>query len=218
MTDRIKLYVDTLFADAPRTKKAYDLKEEVCANLIEKYRDLTAGGMAEAEAFNTVIAGIGDVEELFADLKDNSVSMPEDPRSRRRNALCISVAVSLYIVSLIPLFLSDFLGYAPELGLVFMFALCALATGLLIFNALNKPRYHKLDDTMVEEFKEWKAQQGSRENGLQNAIISAFWMLIVAVYFIVSFVFSIWAYSWLLFLIGAALAQVIRALFALKNG
>lgn len=42
MENRIRDYLEDLFADAPQTKKVYELKEEMFQNLIEKYRDLLA--------------------------------------------------------------------------------------------------------------------------------------------------------------------------------
>ena len=65
MIQQIRIYVNELFADAPQTKKAAELKEEVCSNLIDKYVDLTGRGMSEEEAYKAAIASIGDIDELF---------------------------------------------------------------------------------------------------------------------------------------------------------
>lgn len=219
MTQRIRHYVEELFANAPHSKKAYDLKEEIYSNLVEKYQDLTAEGMPENEAYNTVIAGIGDVEEMFEDLKDSPASYPAEDAWRSRSAVLVSVSVGLYILSLVPLFLIDALGGDPIYGVILMFVFCAVATALLIYNTMSRPRYHRLDDTMVEEFKEWKHRQaaGDDDRQLCNAIISIFWILLIAVYLLVSFLFGIWAYSWILFIIGAAVSQIINTVFKLRG-
>lgn len=219
MTQRIRHYVEELFANAPHSKKAYDLKEEIYSNLVEKYQDLTAEGMPETEAYNTVIAGIGDVEEMFVDLKDSPASHPAEDAWRRRSAVLVSVSVGLYILSLVPLFLIDALDGDPIYGVILIFVFCAVATALLVYNTMSRPRYHRLDDTMVEEFKEWKHQQaaGDYNRQLCNAIIGIFWTLLIAVYLLVSFLFGIWAYSWILFIIGAAVSQIINAVFRLKE-
>ena len=39
MTDKLRLHLDEMFRDAPNTRKIYELKEELCANLEEKYND-----------------------------------------------------------------------------------------------------------------------------------------------------------------------------------
>ena len=214
MIQRIRIYVNELFADAPQTKKAGDLKEEVCSNLIDKFVDLTGRGMAEEEAYNAAIASIGDIDELMKIVRQDDEQ--EDPKARKRNALFVSCGVGLYIISVVPLLLSDPAGYNPVFGLVAMFIVCAIATALLVYNYMTRPKYHRLDDTMVEEFKEWK-EQHSKGNQLYNTIIGALWMVITAIYFIISFGFGIWGISWIIFIIGAAIQQVIHAAFELNK-
>lgn len=212
MIQQIRIYVNELFADAPQTKKAAELKEEVCSNLIDKYVDLTGRGMSEEEAYKAAIASIGDIDELFKMLEQED----EDPASRRKNALLVSIAVMLYIISVVPLFIANTMGYDEELGLVAMLAICAVATGLLVFNYMTRPKYRRLDDTMVEEFKEWK-QQRKKDNGTFGAISGALWTIIVAIYFLISFGFGIWHVSWIVFLIGIAIQQIIRAVMQLNR-
>lgn len=218
MNERIRKYVDDLFQDAPHSKKAYDLKEEVCSNLIDKYTDLTAGGMPENEAYNTVIAGIGDVEDLFADLKDGrAYATIQETRYQKRRAVLIASAVALYILSVVPAILSEALGFDEIYGAIGLFALCAVATFLLVYNALTKPRYQAMDDTMVEEFKEWKAQRTHPNHTVRNSILGAFWLLVLVAYFLLSFGTRHWEVSWVIFLVGLAFDQIIRAIFSLKG-
>ncbi len=40
MEEKLKIYVDDIFENAPKTKKAYQLKEEITSNLTDKYNDL----------------------------------------------------------------------------------------------------------------------------------------------------------------------------------
>ena len=213
MIQRIRIYVNELFADAPQTKKANDLKDEVCSNLIDKFVDLTGHGMPEEEAYNAAIASIGDTDELKKMIRQDE---QEDPKARKRGALFVSCAVGLYIISIIPLIVSDSAGFDPVYGLVAMFSICALATGLLIYYSMTRPKYHRTDDTMVEEFKEWK-QQRTEKNSLFGAISTALWLSVVATYFIISFMFDLWAVSWIIFIIGAAIQQIIRAVIELNK-
>lgn len=218
MIPRIRKYVDDLFQDAPHTKKAYDLKEEVCSNLIDKYTDLTAGGMSEADAYSTVIAGIGDVGDLFADLEGGRAAISvQEARYQKRRAILISSAVALYILSVVPAILSEAIGFDEIYGAIGLFVLCAIATFLLVYNALTKPRYQAMDDTMVEEFKEWKAQRSHPNHTVRNSILGAYWILVVAVYFLLSFFTMHWEVTWIVFLIGMAIDQIIRAVFSLKG-
>jgi hypothetical protein len=65
MTGKIKEYIEELLSDAPRTRRTVDLQEELLSGCLEKYADLTAGGINPEDAYNEVITGIGDVNELI---------------------------------------------------------------------------------------------------------------------------------------------------------
>ncbi len=217
MIPKIRAYVDELFQDAPATRQAHDLKEEFCSNLIDKYVDLTGQGMPEEEAYKATVAGVGDVDALLAELRREEPTQ-EQAKYRRRSAWMVSAAVGLYIVSVVPIL---WVGDSPAEGdeakaLVAMFLLCAVATMLLVYNFMSKPKYRKADDTMVEEFREWKRNK-RQGDALYNALSGVLWSLVVVVYFVVSFLFTAWAYSWLIFLIGVALQQVMHAVFLLKK-
>jgi imidazoleglycerol phosphate synthase glutamine amidotransferase subunit HisH len=99
MYDKLRSYVENLFAPAPKTKKANELKEEFIANLSEKYRDLVASGKSEEEAYHTVISGIGDIDELIKSLEETQMFDPiRDRKDRQKNALIVSVSV-MFILS-----------------------------------------------------------------------------------------------------------------------
>ena len=72
MKERIKKYVDGLFADIYETKQLLELKEEISANLLEKVNDLVAGGNSEEIAFNKAVSSLGDMNELIGNLKKAS--------------------------------------------------------------------------------------------------------------------------------------------------
>ena len=52
MEYNIRAYVDQLFADAPDTQRAYEMKMELVQNLLDKYNDLVASGKSEEDAYN----------------------------------------------------------------------------------------------------------------------------------------------------------------------
>ena len=157
MQNKLRAYMDHLFANTPPTKAAVELKEEMLQNLTDKYNDLLAEGKTPEAAFNIATASIGDISELLAQLRREETHEPrytEDQiqRSRQRSALCISIAVMLYILCVIPCILWQ------TYGVIFMFIMIAAATGLLIYNGMTKLSYQKKEDTVVEEFKEWKSE------------------------------------------------------------
>ena len=209
MNEKLRNYIDDLFANAPSTVRAVELKEELFQNLTDKYNDLLAQGKSEESAYNIAIASIGDVDSLITGLAGVKGQEPE--KSKKRSALFVAIAISLYILSPVPVILLQ-----SEIGVMGLFLFVAIATALLIYNGVTRERYVKKDDTMVEDFKEWK-HQGRQKNKAAEAIIGSFWLIAVCVYIVVSFMTGAWHITWIIFLIAAAIASMIRGLFMLKQ-
>jgi uncharacterized membrane protein YbhN (UPF0104 family) len=130
--------------------------------------------------------------------------------------LFVSVAVMIYIMSPMALIFSAEVLNQEVLGLMIMFGMIALATGLLVFHFNSKPKYLKEDDTMIEEFKEWKSSR-DKDKALYDALSSAFWLIILAIYFYVSFTYHWWSFSWIIFIIGSAIANIAKAFLNLSR-
>lgn len=208
MHNKIEAYVKKLFENAPKTSKTKELKEEIIANLIEKYNDLIDGGMHSDYAYNQVIANIGNIDDLI-DYDDEY--REEEKRQRIKSAKLTAIAVMIYIISPVCV-----LTIQNEVGVILLLILVALATGLLVYNYMSKPKYIGEDSSMVEEFKEWKSESQNKHRA-RKSLISAMWSITVALYFVVSFLFGAWAFSWVIFLIGSAIEQIIKAYFDLKE-
>lgn len=217
MNEKIRNHVENLFKEAPNSKRAYDLKEELICNLQDKYQDLLTEGKSETDAYNNVIAGIGDIEELINDLeKANPMNTIVLEKNRKKTAFIVSICVGLYILTLVSLVVLDELGMPDLVTASTFFTLAGIPTCILIYHFMSRPKYVKQDDTLVEEFKQWKSDR-NENTMIKNTIQSAFWTLIVAVYFIISFAFTAWAYSWIIFLIGSAISKIIELCFKLKK-
>lgn len=222
MEDKLRAHMDHLFRDVPPTKKAVELKEEILQNLVDKYHDLIQEGKSEEAAYNIAVASIGDISELLESLKDTSAAqtniyMNEEYHTwKKRSAILIPVAVLLYICSVIPPIIADELGWNKALGPGFMFLLIGIATAIIIFNNLSKPTVSKVDGTIMEEFKEWKASQDDKKK-VRKSINSALWTLILVLYFLLSFSTGAWYITWVIFLVGAAAESIIKAIFDLKG-
>lgn len=238
MEDKLRRYMDSLFEDAPNTKQAVELKEEILQNTLERYQDLLAEGKSQEAAFNIAVAGIGDVTELLQSLKNaNTTASPNEAasnnsgyyngygqrysreeieKSKNRSALLTSIAIMLYILCVVPCILLAGTSYGDTLAPCLMFLMIAVATGLLIYNGKTKIRYHKTQDTMVEDFKEWQEAKSERTS-LRKSLSSALWSLGVVVYLIVSFATGAWHITWVIFLILAAIDNIIKACFDLKG-
>jgi hypothetical protein len=219
MEANIRNYVESLFVNAPLTRKAVELKEEMIQNLTDKYKDLVAEGKTPEAAYNIAIAGIGDVSGLLKELERDGVNPEVMAAAREKTAMRTAIAVMMYILSVVPLIVLGALIHntaAPIIGLIIMFLLIAAATGLLIYNNMSKPTYVKEDDTMVEDFRKWQSDSKD-EKSLRSSVSSAVWALIVAIYFIVSFMTGAWFISWVIFIVGAAVQAIINIIFTVKK-
>lgn len=150
MRDQIKTYLDRIFAQAPCTQKAIDMKEAILADVLEKYDDMIADGMKPQDAYQRAISGIGDLDRLIADLRREQGSEPPP----------------------------------------------------------KKPEPIKFDDD-------------EKENARRTAYRSirrAMNMLIVVIYILISFATSAWHITWVIFLIGAAINNIVAAIFDLTGG
>lgn len=216
MVARIRIYIERAFADAPKSKKSTELQEELISNMIEKYNDQLKIGKTEEEAYTAVIAGLGDIGELVDGLRDRQVLSQPTAEERKKSALLIAVAVGLFILS--PVLLIVFAVMAqPIVGVSLMLVMIAIGTGLLIYNAESKPAYVKEEETLVEEFKEWKTGR-SREKSITDSFFAGFSLIVVAIYLLVSFRYGIWAYSWIIFIIAAAIRNIAMAVIRMREG
>ena len=222
MENKLRAYMDHLFRDVKPTRKSVELKEEILQNLVDKYHDMIAEGRTPEAAYNIAVASIGDMDELLAGLHGapSSEGLPITKealdKGRRKSAVLISVAVMMYIMSVLPpILLSDTI-FENKLAPALMFIMIAVATALLIYNNLTKPRYQRTDDSIVEEFTEWQEQTDSSRRAMR-ALSSALWAVIVVIYIVVSFWTMAWHITWVIFLIGVAVEGILKAIFELKK-
>lgn len=221
MEDKLRAHMDHLFRDVPPTKKSVELKEEILQNLVDKYHDLIAEGKSEEAAYNIAVASVGDISELLESLKestsqDDRMVSSEYRQWKKRSSLLIPTAVLLYICCVIPPIVADSLGWNEASGPCGMFLLIGIATAIIIFNNMSKPEITKIDGTIMDEFKEWKASQDTQKK-VRKSISSAMWTLILVLYFLLSFSTGAWYITWVIFLMGAAAESIIKAIFELKG-
>lgn len=217
MEEKLRAHVMSLFAGAPKTKQMIEVREEILTNVRERYQDLIASGASPEEAYEISKRSIGNLEEIMKTLEEQeaAAAAPDVPTAeeladnRRRSALN-GVATALFILS--PIFLIAFSSFDLWLpGLILMFVCIAAGAGLRVYaHGLYQPvSYHRFDDSMMEEFKEWHSSRDeqNRQLKLYEGIL---WPLIIAAYFIISFMTQAWYITWVIFLIGAAVNQLLR--------
>lgn len=209
---KIKEYVQELFENVPKNRKTEEFKEELLANLLDKYYDLLQNNVDDEIAYNKVISSIGNIDNLF---EKDPLEMTKESWDKKKSAKTTAISVMMYILCPVSVIIFGSIGF-EVLGIAIMFLLIAGATGLIIYNNMTKPQYIKQDDTLVEDFREWQstANKGRR---VRKSIESAMWAIITALYFLISFTTFAWHITWIIFIIGAAIEKIIRAYFEYKE-
>ena len=210
MNEQIRQYVDSLFWDAPAKRSVTEIREELLGNMNAKYADLIAQGRTPEDAFAEVVAGIGDIKGLISEIDRGGLSAG----GREKALLFSAIGGGLMIAGALLFFLLLALN-AGTLATILSTALMAAGVAALIYGSgLKRPEpYQKEDDSFVEEYKE-KQSRPSRNVRLRGAATSLLWITLVLVYFAVSLTTGRWENTWVLFLVGVVLQQVVNSIFS----
>lgn len=66
--ETIKNYLENMFATLPKTKEFLNLKNDILANMEDKYQELKNNGKSENEAIGIVISEFGNIDELINEM------------------------------------------------------------------------------------------------------------------------------------------------------
>ncbi len=208
MREKLANYVDLLFAGAPG---AYDMKEEILRNTLDRYDDLISQGKAPEAAYSLSISGIGDISDLLgsAPIPESSATekFPESAAAEKERKARRVAAIMFYILCPIPLFILSEYGH-DTLGLCMTLLIVAAATGLLI---LSRP------DGPGETGDEPEKRSFSPHEQLRSSIGTVSTAVTLALYLVLSFATQAWLITWLVFPIGAAVKGLIWAILDLKE-
>lgn len=226
MKEKIVQHFNQLFEDAPKTRKALDLKQEMTQNAIDKYEDLLKDGYSEEDAYQNVIQSIGDVTELFEEVAEkNLLELPE--KDRKKRAMLKAVAGGLYIFAGVIFVFCGLLnemtgsyGYGMDFttfGLVLAGLICIAPTIMMVYASNMYPNYSKKEEeSMVEEYKHEK-YLNNRDKAILGAVSCIVWTAALVVYFLVSFITGAWYITWVTFLIAACVQSVATLVFSLRK-
>lgn len=162
--ETIRNYLDNMFATLPKTKALARLREELLANMMDKYTELKSQGKSENEAVGIVIAEFGNIQELASEL---DIELPEgDARqkveletakqfvgAKKRNSRLVGLGVLLCIAG--PTFLIQFSNYMEQAGnsrvlpVVVMLGFVACAVGLLIYAGFRMEPYKYMEEEVL---------------------------------------------------------------------
>lgn len=208
MSTRLRTYVDTLFEEAPTTPRVYDLKEELLANLEEKFEDLLSAGYKEEDAYASVISGLGDAESLIA-----SLSVEPEPRdityeeSRRQTAQTVASSAFLYCIAMAAFLLVKMV-FGTTLGWVAFWVIAAFATGQVVYHYMTRPAAARRPLSQYSR---------KRRKQIHGSVSSILWVGTTALYFVYSFNFGSWHISWIIFLIATIVQQIVNLVFKMGD-
>lgn len=222
MNSKIKNYVEVLFSDIPRSKKANELKEEILSNMSERFDDYIQEGETENQAYSKVISSLGDIDEMLADVMPTDEFVKEARHYRRRNARNTAIGVGMYIIGAAFLIgfaaLGDILGKGdlfPIVGLLILLMISAVATGIIVYSYMSTPLEYK--DYNVETKKEFENLDSKHSRLLKN-ILSIYWTVILVIYLGVSFITMRWDITWLIWIIASVFQSILKVVFELRYG
>ncbi len=212
MREQLISYVELLFAGSVGLD---DMKQEILQNTLERYDDLLAQGKTPEAAYRLAISGIGDISELLG-VEENAAAAPvaaaHTPANKTKDSpakrVWKALAIFLYILSAIPLFVLDWIGM-PELGLCGTIVICAVATAILIIIGAT--------DSSKEEKKAPAEKEEKRSNPLYKAISSLVTTIGIIAYFLVSITSGAWYITWVIFPLIGAVNGLIKAIFDLTE-
>lgn len=223
MKEKIEQHFNQIFADAPRTRKALDLKKEMMQSAVDKYNDMVADGYSQEDAYQNVIESIGDVTELFPEVEEKNM-LALNEKDRRRKALLTSVSVGFYIFAGAVFFFFGIISEVARLsydlsgiGMVLALLICIPPTVMLVYAANMYPDYKKKESqNMVEYYKEAK-YSSNKEKAAIKTIYSIIWTLALVLYFLISFATAYWHITWIIFLIAVCIQRIVKLIFELKT-
>ncbi|HOE08698.1 MAG TPA: permease prefix domain 1-containing protein [Treponemataceae bacterium] len=230
MNKKIKNYVDVLFGDVPKTKKSQELKEEILANMSDRFDGYIAQGKSENQAYSQSVTDLGDIDEMLSSIAPERELKPKIDEYRVRRARNIAIAVAMYILGVIMLIslgaLPGILGFyqwedaGGVVGLICLLSLAAGATALIIYTTMSVPQdvapYLQDDDDDEKIFKGDSSQRAL----IYSSILKFYWLAVVALYLLISFRTFQWHITWIIFPVAAIFAQGIKILYTMgrKNG
>ncbi len=200
MKKELKKKIESMCAELG-TAAAAENVDELIEKLDEKFDQRVSEGKSELEAYRELLSDVDAIKAMLASMpgKDDEAEQADEEEERRErerngrrmNALMGSFESAMWILIVIAYFALSFLtGKWHLTWLIFLMG----ANGSILFDMVRKYNRGKpLDKVIDGEF-----------SGLM-------WVTITIIYFLYSFTAGgwAWAYSWMIFLVGA-LIEVLR--------
>ncbi len=198
---RIQQHIDHLFSGASTDSRIMEIKNEILLNTVDRYHDLLAEGKNENEAYANAISSIGDIKELLASLGVPSSTpspVPKQPkRVRAKGRRRIMLEHWEHIIWMLMLTLYFIISFSTQAWYItwIMFLITPAILGIL----------HAVVDLCCAGKSDSLYIPDANSRKTVNALSSAMWLIITAIYFVISFVSGAWFVTWVIFLMASAL-------------
>ena len=193
MNKKLTNYVNGLFSDYPNTKKVQELKEEILSNLNEHFEDAVKNGASENKAYTEAISKLGDIDELLQSI------IPNEDESKKISVILyiLGAACLMAIPGISAITNKGDIALCGIIGFITLLIFVAIATGLIIYVNMSIPQdveayVAKKEDAWVD-----KSTTKGAIIGMINDILP---ILILVVYFVISFATEAWNVTWMIFL------------------
>lgn len=127
----------------------------------------------------------------------------KDSDRKRIFARNIAISVSLYILALVAIIIMAAVFNLPEIGAGIFFAIIAVATGLIVYTAIN--------------YSTKKEKKETKKDRTVKQVCEIIDIIGVVVYFLVSFTTGAWHITWLIFLVIGLCEAIVKLIFGLKD-
>lgn len=143
-------------------------------------------------------------EEAKEEIKKEEKVLTRD-EVRTKSAEVVSSSVFTYIVATALFIVAiDLFKVEEVVALAIFLCACGWATARIIKHFMSVPKFEK-------------TKKEKEENEIKKTVNSIVWCLCVTVYFILSFATMAWQVTWIIFIIGAVIEQIVNLSFMLKN-
>lgn len=192
-------------------RKSKNLSQEKLAEML----DVTRQTISKWETGQSVpdldkIPLICDIYGISADElisgKAKTTTAKDNENYKKNKAMAITISILLYFVAVawimvvIPVFNMD-----PIVSTAIFLIIVGIATCIIVYSSIiNK----KNKDTNSSDPKSKLLKQ-------VNAIIS---LVIIIIYFLISFITQAWYITWILFIVLGLLEEIVKLIFMLKGG
>jgi len=96
------------------------------------------------------------------------------------------------------------MGSDPIIAVSVFLCICGWATARIIKHFMSMPKFEK-------------TKEEKKRNEIEKSVKTIVWCLCVVIYFVVSFTTMAWQVTWIIFIIGSVIDEIVRLLFMLKD-